>query len=153
MRLSWLKELLTDIPLSEVLKERIALADDKVRKAELERHELATELDAAQKKIEQLERELSELKKQSIEDKVGNKLDGDASRVLGYLFNAKGEERDTRYISRRLDLQEGMLDYHLDTLESINFAVCSGGNYVSGAVYWDITPAGRKFAVEHILGK
>lgn len=151
--MGWLKELLTDIPLSEVLKERIALADDKVRKAELDQQELVSKLDAANEKIGRIERELSEFRKQSTEDQVGNKLDGDAARVLGYLFNAKGDERDTRRISRSLDLQEGMLDYHLDTLEELDFAVCSGGNYVSGAVYWDITPAGRKFAVENILGK
>ncbi len=50
-----------------------------------------------------------------------------------------------------LQMEKGIVKYHLDQLKDKGFATCTGGNYVSGQVYWALTPAGRKYAVQQKL--
>jgi hypothetical protein len=39
------------------------------------------------------------------------------------------------------------VQYHLDQLDDLGFATCTGANYLAGHVYWALTPSGRKYAV------
>ncbi len=79
-------------------------------------------------------------------------LDDDAQRVLVYLFKTGSvDDRTVRIMSSRLSMDEGMLKYHLDCLDENGFAENAGGNYVSGDIYWAITPKGRRYAVDRKL--
>jgi DNA-binding HxlR family transcriptional regulator len=48
-------------------------------------------------------------------------------------------------------MEKGVVKYHLDLLKDVGFAAVTSGNYVTGHVYWSLTPAGRKHAVEKKL--
>ena len=70
-------------------------------------------------------------------------------RVLAHLFRAEADSRDVGIMARALRIEKGMMKYHLDQLDEAGYATCTGGNYVSGEVYWALTPNGRRYAVEH----
>jgi DNA-binding HxlR family transcriptional regulator len=48
-------------------------------------------------------------------------------------------------------MEKGIVKYHLDELASAGMARLTSSNYNTGHVYWNLTPAGRKYAVEHKL--
>ena len=74
------------------------------------------------------------------------------TRVLVHLFTTSDlDMRDVRATSRHLGLDVGMLKYYLDCLAGAGFADFTGGNYVTVAVYWAITPNCRKYAVQQKL--
>jgi DNA-binding MarR family transcriptional regulator len=78
-------------------------------------------------------------------------LDRDTARVLVHLFGAEGDARDVGITARTLQMEKGVVKYHLDQLNSAGMAKCTSSNYNSGHVYWGLTPAGRKYAVENKL--
>ena len=145
--MSWIKELLTDIPLSEVLKERIALADDRVTRADAEYRRIERELSDATSKIERLEKEVYALRAQ-VSAASKPDLSSETIAVFKHLFHAEGEECDITFTSHRVGLSLGKTKYHLDALKTAKFAACTGGNFLHGHTYWSLTPRGRKFAVE-----
>jgi hypothetical protein len=77
-------------------------------------------------------------------------LEPEASRVLRHLFAATEiEERGVRSMARTLRINEGMLKYHLDQLDNLDFAVVTSSDDIDQ--YWMITPDGRKYLVHNRL--
>lgn len=139
-----LQDLLKDIPLSAVLKERIALAEDKQVRAE----EKILELNA---RILQLEQENGQLRSQLAPTSRPD-LPPDTAKVLVHLFRAESDEaRDVQHIAVSLRMESGVAKYHLDRLAEQKLADTTGLNYVSGHVYWALTPKGRQVVVERRL--
>jgi hypothetical protein len=138
-----IQDLLQEIPLSAVLKERVALAEQKYEGAMKENASL-------KEQVQLLEQEIANL-----HAKIPNQRDGglndDTARVLAYLFKAEGDAMDVGITAQSLKMEKGVVKYHLDLLDSAGLATCTGGNYLSGHTYWGLTPAGRKFAVENKL--
>jgi hypothetical protein len=64
--MGWLFELLKDVPLSVVLRERVQLAEDKVKKLQMER-------DEARSEVERLTREIEAINKRFDEQKISEK--------------------------------------------------------------------------------
>jgi hypothetical protein len=79
-------------------------------------------------------------------------LEADTNRVLVHLFTASEmDDRDVGTMAAILRLDKGMLEYRLDLLDDAKLAENTGFNYVSGHVYWAITPQGRRHVVRHDL--
>ena len=139
-----IQDLLTEVPLSAVLKERVALADQKYERAR-------EEIEGYKRRIAALEREVETLRVRIPSDSPGA-LDGDAERALVHLFRAtEMEARDVGHMARTLGIEQGILQYHLDQLADAGFADVSGSNYVHGNVYWMITSEGRRNVMERKL--
>jgi DNA-binding HxlR family transcriptional regulator len=138
-----IQDLLQEVPLSAVLKERVALAEQKYEAAMRENATL-------KQRIQSLEQETVILRAQ-VPTQIAKGIDEGTTRVLAYLFRAEGDNQDVGIAANRLQMEKGLVKYHLDQLDEAGLATCTGGNYVSGHVYWSLTPAGRRYAVENKL--
>jgi DNA-binding transcriptional ArsR family regulator len=141
--MGWLQDLLQEVPLSGVLRERVALAEQKYGVA-------IKENDALKQRVHALENENTALKGQ-IPNKQNSGLAEDTARALAYLFRAEGDECDVGVMARALEMDKGVIKYHLDLLDEAGFATCTGFNSISGHVYWALTSDGRRHAVERKL--
>jgi hypothetical protein len=109
--MGWIEDVLKEVPLSAVLKERIALADQKYEGA-------IQQIDDLKKKVATLERENADLRAQIPHHKETS-LPEDTARVLVQIFRAKDiEERDVGNMAMSLNMERGVLQYHLDRLLS-----------------------------------
>jgi len=136
-----IQDLLQEVPLAAVLRERVALADQRYEAALREVEEL-------KRKYAALERENSELRTQ-IPQAPQAPLGEDTKRVLVQIFRARQqEERDVGAMAAALGMERGVVQYHLDRLRDAGFAEVSGGNYLHGHTYWALTSAGRRHVVE-----
>jgi len=138
-----IQDLLQEVPLAAVLRERVALAEQKYEAALRENAEL-------KKRVTALEQENATLRAQIPQKREGT-LDNDTARVLAHLFHAEDEQRDVGIMARALGMDKGVMKYHLDLLDEAGFATVVGGNYLHGHTYWGLTPAGRRHAVEQKL--
>jgi DNA-binding MarR family transcriptional regulator len=139
-----LQDLLKEVPLSAVLKERVALAEEKYRAA-------IDQVDTLKKRVTELEGANLRLKGSAKPD-CAPPLKDDTKRVLIALFKASTiEDRDVGALARAMQMDRSVLQYHLDRLDEARFAACTGGNYLHGHTYWALTSEGRQFAVEGSL--
>jgi hypothetical protein len=140
-----IQDLLTEVPLSAVLKERVALADQKYERAR-------EEIEGYKRRITDLEREVESLRAR-IPSELSPDFGADAARVLVHLFRAAAqmEARDVGNMARTLGIERGMLQYHLDQIRDAGLADVASANYVHGHVYWALKPDGRRYVVERKL--
>jgi DNA-binding transcriptional ArsR family regulator len=139
-----IQDLLQEVPLAAVLRERVALADQKYETAMREVAQL-------KERVADLERENAELRAQIPADDEDDaaSLQPDTARVLVHLFKANlPEARDVGNMAMTLGMERGVLQYHLDRLYDAGLAETAGANYLHGHVYWALTPEGRRYAVE-----
>ena len=137
-----IQDLLQEVPLSAVLRERVALADDKLARA-------TEEAENYKRRIADLERENEMLRSQNPTAKSESGLGPDTTRVLVHLFkNTDQELRDVGFMVTVLQMERSVLQYHLDRLKDAGMAKLTSSNYVHGTVYWGLTPEGRQHAVE-----
>jgi len=136
-----IQDLLQEVPLSAVLRERVGLAEAKYNLAVKENEDLKQRLRA-------LEEENASLRAQI--PKQGG-LEEDTIRVLVHFFRAEYDATDIGMTAQMLRMEKGVVKYHLDQLENASMAECVGFNSNSGHVYWALTPVGRKYAVENKL--
>jgi DNA-binding MarR family transcriptional regulator len=81
-----------------------------------------------------------------------NDLSEDALRVLVYMFRMEiYHGREIKAMAQGLEMGKNTLQYHLDCLDHAGLAEMTGGNYVGGNVYWDLTAEGRRHVVERKL--
>jgi Fic family protein len=138
-----LQDILKEVPLSSVLRERVALAEARYQHA-------SEEISTLKQRIADLERLNGELRAQVPTASKGE-LDPETIRVMSHLFKVSGDDLDAGLTARALGMQQNLLQYHLDRLHEIGFAHMTGGNYVSGHTYWGLTPEGRRYVVERKL--
>lgn len=139
-----IQDLLTEVPLSAVLKERVALADQKYERAR-------EEIEGYKRRIADLERENETLRAQ-IPSNTRSELESDTENVLLYLFRTDELTlRDVGFMAAKLGIERGVLQYHLDRLADFDLAESARGNYRYGHIYWGSTPQGRRYVVERKL--
>jgi hypothetical protein len=104
-----IQDLLQEVPLAAVLRERVALAD--------QRYEAALrDVEQLKQKVEALEQENAKLRAQIPQTKDGAALSDDTNRVLVQLFKAaRQEERDVGAMAVTLEMERGVLQYHLES--------------------------------------
>jgi DNA-binding transcriptional ArsR family regulator len=136
-----IQDLLQEVPLAAVLRERVALADQKYEAA-------LRDVEQLQRKVVALEKENAELRAQIPQTKQAD-LGDDTDRVLVHMFRARQlEERDVGVMASALGMERGVMQYHLDLLREAGFAESTGGNYVLHHTYWALKPEGRRRVVE-----
>jgi DNA-binding MarR family transcriptional regulator len=139
-----IQDLLQEVPLAAVLRERVALADQKYEAAMQRVQEL-------EQKVATLERQAADLRAQIPSDEQRS-ISIETCAVLTHMFRAKDlNARDVGTMANALGMEKSALEYHLDRLHEAGFAETSGGNYLHGHVYWALLPAGRRYAVEQKL--
>lgn len=148
--MAWIVDLLKDVPLSAVLKERLEFEEARHQATLDENAALLDENATLSQKVAALESELSQLREKNPEDSTSG-LNDDARRILVYLFENYGNRANcaVRPMCRNFEINEGMLEYHLDDLAASGLAQCTGSNYRDGNVFWGITEQGRRFVVQN----
>ena len=137
--MGFVEDLLKEVPLSAVLRERIALEQAK-------HDQTLKELEEARRRIAVLEADNASLRAQI--PRV-HQIDAETARVLVHLFKAREiDDRDIGNTARALNMERGVVEYHLDRLHQRGMAEFVGGNYRYGHVYWALTPEGRRHAIE-----
>ena len=136
-----IQDLLQEVPLAAVLRERVALADQKYEAA-------LRDVEQLRRKVAALEKENAELRAQIPQTKQAD-LGDDTKRVLVHIFRARQlEERDVGVMASTLGMERGVMQYHLDLLREAGLAESTGGNYLHGHTYWALKPEGRRRVVE-----
>jgi DNA-binding transcriptional ArsR family regulator len=140
----WLQDLLKEIPLSSILRERVVIAEEKYETA-------VKSIESYKQRIASLEHENEKLRAQ-IPSQSESGLSGETKSVLVLIFKSPTlEHRDIGAMARALKMELGILQYHLDRLREAGLAEITGGNYLDGHVYWGLTTEGRRFVVESKL--
>jgi hypothetical protein len=136
-----IQDLLQEVPLAAVLRERVALADQKYEAT-------LRDVEQLQRKVAALEKENAELRAQIPQTNSAN-LSDDTNRVLVQIFRAKEqEESDVGVMASALGMERGVMQYHLDLLQEAGLAWSIGGNYLHGHTYWGLKPEGRQRVIE-----
>lgn len=148
--MGWIQDLLKDVPISEVLRERVALAEDKLEAAEVAKETAQAQVEALKERVALLEQKLAAHESAAPEDPA---LEPDAIKVLGYMFNDKSGRSGQIAMAAALKQEPGMLKYFLDQLRDAGFAQVGSSNMRTGEVYWNLTKEGRKYAVQEIIRK
>lgn len=144
--MSWLSDLIKDIPVSAVLKERLALAEDKFNKITDENGELRERVAELEAEVTDLRARIPAEPKQAPHDLSEKTLE-----VMVYLFRAQGRNKDVGIIASNVRLERSEAEYHLELLEERGLSEITGGDYVDGHIYWDLTTLGRRYVVENGL--
>ena len=143
--MSLLQDLFKEVPLSSVLRERVALAEEKYERA-------SREAETYKQRIAALERQNETLRVQISSKPVVNGLSSDTARVLVHLFRARDMyARDVGAMAEKLRFERVVLQHHLDGLQETGLAETTGVNCLHGHVYWAPTPEGRRYVVESKL--
>jgi hypothetical protein len=138
---SLLQELLTKVPLPAMLRERVALADEKYQRA-------IDEVESLKQRFAAIERENVALRARTPGEPT-NELSDDTVKVLVHLFMTDArEERDLGTMSKKLGMERNLLQYHLDQLGAAGLADLASGKLLYGRARWAPTPKGRKRVVE-----
>lgn len=141
--MGWLLDILKEVPLSAVLKERVALEEQKYDQAVEEAQEL-------RQRVAGLEREVADLRSLLPATPAGD-LNDDTRRVLVLLFQAEDRDMHAEGLAQNLQLDRGVVQYHLDGLNARGLAEHAGSNYLDVDIYWKLTPEGRRYVVENGL--
>ncbi len=142
--MSMLWDLVKGIPEAAVLRERVALADQKYDRALEEAEEL-------RQKVADLEREVTELRKQLPSEPTGD-ISEDTAKVLVHLFMSEDEASgEVRAIASQFNMENSVAEYHLERLDEHKLASPADYNPIDGTVNWELTTDGRRYVVEHGL--
>lgn len=154
--LNMFEKLINEHGSSAILKERIELINDKYEA-------MQGKFDNSEKENELLRKEVGVLKQQisTLQSQVAsaqpqsNELPKEQQDILKLLFIANDYVRD-ELIARELNLEMGMLTYHLDELLEKKLldmpSYISGSEFTGSTGYSEqgISTKGRKYFVEHI---
>ena len=137
----WLIDFFKEYQLSAVLRERVS-------SAERARDEEKANAEALRLEVDELKREVEQLRSQIELDVDPSDLKQETCKVLIYLFRSDGENSDIGCMADALKIEQGIAQYHLDLLERHGLARLIGGNVIYGHVYWDLTSKGRRYVIE-----
>lgn len=149
--MSWIREIFKEVQLSDVMRERVALADDRVE------HTLA-KLEASEETVKRLKERIALLEEELAKHEIATpaephiSLSTKATELMLEMFRAdRLFDRDVGAMARKLGIDRNTAKYHLDQLKNCGFARSTGANYKHHHEYWGLMPAGRKHVVEQIL--
>jgi hypothetical protein len=144
-----IQDLLQEVPLSAVLRERVHLAE--------ERHEAALRENAKlQARVSELEAENESLRARlpPLTALSQPALGKDTVEILVSLFTASdSDETHVEGLGALHGLTRNVVQYHLDELDTAGLARITGANYLDGHKYWGLTPSGRKYVMQNGLSK
>lgn len=154
--MSWIADLLKDIPLSVVLKEKISLLEMKFADLENENAILREKNALLTQENTILKTQLLEAQQQNevAEGKLridaeSENLDENAIQVIR-LLSQKGGTRSFWELEEQLQMPKIQLQFSLDFLEQHNFLESRFVSYTKPTTY-ELTQKGRKFALDNKL--
>ncbi len=142
-------DLLKDIPLSAVLKEKIAGLEAKLGATETENSILQGDLRKARVQIDQLQAEIKSLKEQMVNTaNVPSQLDKVAHEIL-MLFGKLGDKEISKeWIVHSIGGDANTANYYFDDLEE-NKYIEYGSFNMDEEVPYHLTQKGRKYVIDH----
>jgi len=151
--LDGIEKLINEHGSAVILKERIALANDKyaaleqkLSASDLRVSELESENKGLRSNLEKTQVEVQNLKKLT-EQSHGSRLEGVKEKILVAL--TQHEELEAAQISRMLGIGSQLATFHLEELKSSDMV----NDYyaVDSPVFWGIIQGGRAYLVRHSL--
>ena len=154
--MSWLFDLVKEIPLSSVLKEKLSTADERIKALEAENATLREKDSNSHIRIQQLEQQVAESYKTQplIQDDILN----ETRLAILLLLNKSSADLHPVDIERELSKQEitlkaGELSYHLNFLTHKKNFITWWQDGADPEVWYYITDGGRVYLFEHDLVK
>jgi len=148
--MSWITDLLQDIPLSAVLREKIGLIETKYQTAETQIASLKSENESLKESNAQLETENVQLKKQIASlahtDELLDEIDVNILRIIGL---SKYNQPWADFIAEELQLHVEEVKYHLNKLESAKYILSA--DYGDGIWQYSFRDKGREYAIKNKL--
>jgi DNA-binding transcriptional ArsR family regulator len=121
--MGWLQDLLQEVPLSSVLKERVALAEDRFESAKQQIDAYKVKVAALEREVQTLHNEIQTLRAQLPAAGSYKNLGDDTTRVLVHIFRTPElEQRDAGAMALALGMERSVLQYHLDRLREAGLA-------------------------------
>ena len=157
--LDGLEKLINEHGSAVILKERIALANDKYSALEQKVQDLQTAISVRDTKIQMLEAANQSLKKDNEQltiqvqnftqtaDSHNNLIDEIKTNILVLL--SKYDKPDTEQISYRLKAHDEITQFHLTELERLK--MIHSYLIMGGPARWGLTHEGRKYLIENKL--
>jgi predicted nuclease with TOPRIM domain len=158
--MGFITDLLKDIPLSAVIREKLIEAEKKLSVFEQQNKNLQANLNQATKEIESLKKLNQELQRATSQKK--KKLDKVTEQILKQFFDI-GRDLPLEHFMSTLSLEISIVEYHFDLLLEGGFiqqaTIGHSGNTLIDARFggdsstpntFQITPNGRKYIVENI---
>ncbi len=144
--MSWVADLLKDIPLSVVLKEKISLIELKFEESEKKVALLETENANLNIRLLESQKENEILRTQLRVDTESENLDENALQIIR-LLSQKGGKRNLWQMEEEIQMPKIQLQYSLAFLEQHSFLESYFRDYTKPTTY-ELTQKGRKFALD-----
>ena len=147
---SWIADLVKDIPLSTVLKEKLETVQAKVDTLETERDILSANLRSKESEVDQLKREINDLKHElEIASAQPDRLHENAEKILK-VFASHNESRISQeQVAAYAGVPSVQFEYYWDDLKEQKFIEWVSGN-TRGYHYYSLTQRGRKYVMDHL---
>ena len=149
--MSWIADLLKDIPLSVVLKEKISLIELKFEECEKKSALLQTENEKLKVTLLEAQKENEILKTQLRIDAESENLDENALQIIRLLSQKDGRQ-NLWELEEEIQLSKLQLQHSLDFLEQHSFLESRFVGYTKPTTY-ELTQKGRKYALEKGLAR
>ena len=158
--MSWIADILKDIPLSTVLKEKISLLEQehekKITTIEVANSELQAQikiLDAQKTNLEtQLQdarRKTEQIQKQLVQNADGFQIDETVKQILVFLAG-ESEYLPQSYLADRLQMHSTRLEYYIAEMENLGY-VHGIHSYMADESTYRIGQKGREYVVKNGL--
>jgi chromosome segregation ATPase len=147
--MGFITDLLKDIPLSAVLRERLAEADQKVSALEAQVRKLETESTQLRATVKQKDAEIERLLAQTQKQQTAGLAEIEKRILLMLASEGSIGEGD---IAKRLGVGQHVADHHLEKLEDAQMIWAEKATY-GVPLCWQLMRPGRDYLIEHGLLK
>lgn len=150
--MGWIIDLLKDVPLSAVMKERFIDAEKKVSVLEQQNKYLQTSLDQATKEIERLNEIINVFQK----NQTIKKYDEITKKILKLFFDTS-QELSVNQVAANFSINISTAQYHFDLLSEakliIQTTIGDKSSWTGETTpdLFKLTPLGRKYVIGNIL--
>ena len=151
--MGWITDLLQELPLSAVQRERLSLAEQKYALLETKQSNLETENKTLRLNLEKAEIEIQNHKKLT-KNSHSERLEEVREKILFAV--AQNEEATDQQISQITGVTTLISTYHLEELKTLKMVTVSyimGSEWAgtSGSTNWSVSQTGLAYLVKHAL--
>ena len=146
--MSWISDLIKEIPLSSVLKEKMATIEEKYKELETKCSDLETENGDLKKQLSDAKTKINALEQQIVNLTQIDDLDEIQKQVLRCLANFS-DSLEVEFIAQETQIHKVRIENSLDKLKSSKYVVLERNH--SGDLCYQLTPKGREYCIENNL--
>ena len=150
--MGWIIDLLKDVPLSAVIREKLIDAEKKISVLEQQKEYLQMSFDQATEEIKRLNQIINGM--ESKKDDAKKHYDAVTDKILKLFFDAC-RELSVNHVAAALSLDVNTARYHFDLLSQDKLIIRSTAAFESSWTgesspdMYDLTPLGRKYIIEN----